>query len=79
VGVSQTAGLNRERHLYSAGRPSRWALAHISSYLFQGQSIRGQGHGQGQKRKAKAKWPRPENPKAMTKAKKFGLKANVKD
>jgi len=23
--------LNRERHLYSAGRPSRWALAHISS------------------------------------------------
>jgi len=31
VGVSQTAALNRERHLYSAGRPSRWALAHISS------------------------------------------------
>jgi len=29
VGVSQTAALNRERHLYSAGRPSRWALAHI--------------------------------------------------
>jgi len=28
---SQTAALNRERHLYSAGRPSRWALAHISS------------------------------------------------
>jgi len=25
------AALNRERHLYSAGRPSRWALAHISS------------------------------------------------
>jgi len=24
------AALNRERHLYSAGRPSRWALAHIS-------------------------------------------------
>jgi len=24
--------LNRGRHLYSAGRPSRWALAHISSY-----------------------------------------------
>jgi len=21
--------LNRERHLYSAGQPSRWALAHI--------------------------------------------------
>jgi len=29
VGVSQTATLNRRRHLYSAGRPSRWALAHI--------------------------------------------------
>jgi len=24
------AALNRERHLCSAGRPSRWALAHIS-------------------------------------------------
>jgi len=24
VGVSQTAALNRGRHLYSAGRPSRW-------------------------------------------------------
>ena len=34
VGVSQTAALNRGRHLYSAGRPSRWALAHISSYWF---------------------------------------------
>jgi len=31
VGVSQTAALKRGRHLYSAGRPSRWALAHISS------------------------------------------------
>jgi len=31
VGVSQTAALNRGRHLYSAGQPSRWALAHISS------------------------------------------------
>jgi len=31
VSVSQTAALNRGRHLYSAGRPSRWALAHISS------------------------------------------------
>jgi len=31
VGVSETAALNRGRHLYSAGRPSRWALAHISS------------------------------------------------
>jgi len=28
---SHTAALNRRRHLYSAGRPSRWALAHISS------------------------------------------------
>jgi len=26
------ATLNRGRHLYSTGRPSRWALAHISSY-----------------------------------------------
>jgi len=33
VGVSQTAALNRGRHLCSAGRPSRWALAHISSLL----------------------------------------------
>ena len=31
VGVSQTAAFNRGRHLYSAGRPSRWALIHISS------------------------------------------------
>jgi len=29
VGVSQTAALNRGCHLYSTGRPSRWALAHI--------------------------------------------------
>ena len=29
VGVSQTAVLNRGCHLYSAERPSRWALAHI--------------------------------------------------
>jgi len=29
VGVSQTAALNRGRHLYSAWRPSCWALAHI--------------------------------------------------
>ena len=29
VGVSQTAALERRRHLYSAGRPSRWSLAHI--------------------------------------------------
>jgi len=27
------AALNRRRHLCSAGRPSRWALAHISSYI----------------------------------------------
>ena len=33
VGVSQTAAFNRGRQLYSAGRPSRWALAHISSFL----------------------------------------------
>ena len=32
VGVSQTAALNRGRHLYSAWRPSRWALAQISSF-----------------------------------------------
>jgi len=30
---SQTAASNRRRHLYSAGRPSRWALAHISSCI----------------------------------------------
>ena len=29
VSLSQTAALNRGRHLCSAGRPSRWALAHI--------------------------------------------------
>jgi len=33
VGVSQTAALNRGRHLYLAGRPSRWALAHILVFL----------------------------------------------
>jgi len=33
VGVSKTAAFNRGRHLYSAGRPSRWALAHISRFL----------------------------------------------
>ena len=31
MGVSQTAALSRGRHLDSTGRPSRWALAHISS------------------------------------------------
>jgi len=30
--VSQTAVLSRGRHLYSAGRPSRWASAHILVY-----------------------------------------------
>ena len=34
VGVSQTAALNRGLHLYSTGRLSRWALAHISSCKF---------------------------------------------
>jgi len=34
VGVSQTAALNRGRHLYSAGWPSRWALAHILVFLY---------------------------------------------
>jgi len=34
VGVSQTAALNRGRHLYLAGRPSRLALAHILFELF---------------------------------------------
>jgi len=33
VGVSQTAAFSRGRHLYSAGRPSGWALAHISSCI----------------------------------------------
>jgi len=31
IGRQQTVALNRGCHLYSAGRPSRWALAHISS------------------------------------------------
>ena len=30
---SNFAALNRGRHLYSAGRPSGWALAHISSFI----------------------------------------------
>ena len=34
VGVNQTAALNRGRHLCLAGRPSGWALAHISSFFF---------------------------------------------
>jgi len=28
------AALNRGHHLYSAGRPSHWALAHISSIVY---------------------------------------------
>jgi len=40
VGVSQTAALNRGRHLYSAERPSHWALAHISSYYLKRQLTR---------------------------------------
>jgi len=44
VGVSQTAALNRGRHLYSAGRSSRWALAHISSFiLYHGTEPAGRG------------------------------------
>ena len=31
---SQTAALNRGCHLYTAGRPSRWALANISSCCY---------------------------------------------
>jgi len=34
VGVSQTGALNRGRYLYSAGWPSRWALAHILVLIF---------------------------------------------
>ena len=33
VGVSQTAALNRGRHLCLAGRPSDWALAYILVFL----------------------------------------------
>ena len=42
VGVSQTLRrwIYRGRHLRSAGRPSRWALAHISSQdLFDGETV----------------------------------------
>ena len=31
-GRQPNSALNRGRHLYSTGRPSRWALAHISSW-----------------------------------------------
>jgi len=41
VGVSETAALNRGRHRYSAGRPSRWALAHISSFFFSSPNLSG--------------------------------------
>jgi len=34
VGINQFAALSRGRHLYSVGRPSRWALAHILVLLF---------------------------------------------
>ena len=34
VGISQTAALSRRRLLYSTGRPSHWALAHILVCLF---------------------------------------------
>ena len=33
-GQPNFAALNRGRHLYSAGRPSRWALAHILVLFF---------------------------------------------
>jgi len=35
------AALNRGCHLYSAGRPSRWALAHISSSFFSSPNLSG--------------------------------------
>ena len=42
VGVSQKfAALNRRRHLCSAGRPSRWALAHISISFFSSPNLSG--------------------------------------
>ena len=34
VGISQTAALNRGHHLFLAGRPSRWALAHTITSFF---------------------------------------------
>jgi len=44
LGVSHTAALNRGRHLYSAGWPPRWALAHIlvlSSFFFSSTNLSG--------------------------------------
>jgi len=44
VGVSQTVALNRGRHLYSTGRPSRWALAHILlDFLYMGYTLSPRG------------------------------------
>jgi len=37
------AALNRGRHVYSARRPSRWALAHISSIFGDGNPFRRRG------------------------------------
>jgi len=34
LGIIQTAALNRGRHLYSAGRPSHWVLAHILIFVY---------------------------------------------
>jgi len=34
VGAGQTAALDRGRHLYLAGRPSRWASAHLLVVTF---------------------------------------------
>jgi len=41
VSVSETAALNRGRHLCSAGRPSRWALPHtlVLSIFFSSPNI----------------------------------------
>jgi len=39
AGVSQTAELYRGRHLYSAGRPSRWALAQFLVDVCRAQSV----------------------------------------
>ena len=42
VGVSQIAAFNRGRHLYSAGRPSGWAFAHILVYYLRSPYVIGQ-------------------------------------
>jgi len=41
VGVSHFAALNRGRHLRLAGRPSRWALAHILVLITFGRNVTG--------------------------------------